>query len=59
MGFFDYQFAPRYKGIHDKMGTLYGFKHPSQWQKLTFRGFSQNTLLGRLMSPRVPTGHHA
>lgn len=30
--FFGYQFAPRYKDIHDKVSTsLYGFKHPSQY----------------------------
>jgi TnpA family transposase len=30
--FFGYQFAPRYKDIHDKVSqSLYGFKHPSQY----------------------------
>ncbi len=30
--FFGYQFAPRYKDFHDKVGSsLYGFKHPSQY----------------------------
>ncbi len=30
--FFGYQFAPRYKDIHDKVNkALYGFKHPSQY----------------------------
>ena len=29
---FGYQFAPRYKDIHDKVSSsLYGFKHPSQY----------------------------
>ena len=31
LAFFGYQFAPRYKDIRGKMGTLYGFKHPSQY----------------------------
>ncbi|MDV3450590.1 Tn3 family transposase [Bacillus safensis] len=30
--FFGYQFAPRYKDIHEKVSSsLYGFKHPSQY----------------------------
>ena len=33
LAFFGYQFAPRYKDIRGKMGTLYGFKHPSQYDK--------------------------
>jgi TnpA family transposase len=33
LAFFGYQFAPRYKDIRGKMGTLYGFKHPSQYNK--------------------------
>ena len=28
---FDYMYAPRYRDIRDKMGTLYGFKHPSKY----------------------------
>ena len=28
LAFFGYQFAPRYKDIRGKMGTLYGFKAP-------------------------------
>ncbi|MBC8468742.1 MAG: transposase, partial [Planctomycetes bacterium] len=32
--FFGYQFAPRYKDIHDKVSkSLYGFKHPSQYDE--------------------------
>ena len=32
---FGYQFAPRYKDIHDKISSsLYGFKHPSQYDGL-------------------------
>ncbi|HDR3647493.1 TPA: Tn3 family transposase, partial [Bacillus paranthracis] len=32
LNFFGYQFAPRYKDIHDKVNkSLYGFKHPSQY----------------------------
>jgi TnpA family transposase len=30
---FDYQFAPRYRHVRDKMDTLYGFKHPSKYDK--------------------------
>ncbi|MCP4902511.1 MAG: transposase, partial [bacterium] len=30
---FGYQFAPRYRDIRDKMDTLYGFKHPSKYDK--------------------------
>ena len=31
---FGYQFAPRYKDIHDKVSkALYGFKHPSQYDE--------------------------
>lgn len=31
---FGYQFAPRYRDIYDKVGeALYGFKHPSQYDK--------------------------
>jgi TnpA family transposase len=30
---FGYQFAPRYRDIRDKMGTLYGFKHPSKYDE--------------------------
>jgi TnpA family transposase len=33
LAFFGYQFAPRYKDIRGEMGTLYGFKHPSQYDK--------------------------
>jgi Tn3 transposase DDE domain len=33
LAFFGYQFAPRYNDIRGKMGTLYGFKHPSQYDK--------------------------
>ena len=33
MAAFDYQFAPRYRDIRDKMGTLYGFKHPSKYSE--------------------------
>ena len=33
LAFFGYQFAPRYKDIRGKMGTLYGFKHPSQYDR--------------------------
>lgn len=30
---FGYQFAPRYKDIHDKVTkSLYGFKHPSNYE---------------------------
>lgn len=30
---FGYQFAPRYRDIHDKVNnSLYGFKHPSQYE---------------------------
>jgi TnpA family transposase len=29
---FGYQFAPRYKGIQEKLRTsLYGFEHPTQY----------------------------
>ena len=31
LGVFGYQFAPRYRDIRDKMGTLTGFKHPSKY----------------------------
>ena len=31
LGAFGYQFAPRYRDIRDKMGTLSGFKHPSKY----------------------------
>lgn len=32
LNLFGYQFAPRYRDIHDRVGTaLYGFKHPSQY----------------------------
>ena len=32
--FFGYQFAPRYRGLYDKVRTsLYGFKHPSQYPR--------------------------
>lgn len=35
---FGYQFAPRYKDIHDKVTTsLYGFKHPSQYEHLLLK----------------------
>ena len=35
---FGYQFAPRYKDIHDKVSTsLYGFKHPSQYGDLLIK----------------------
>jgi TnpA family transposase len=35
---FGYQFAPRYKDIHDKVGdSLYGFKHPSQYGDLLIK----------------------
>ena len=30
---FRYQFAPRYRNVRDKMDTLYGFKHPSKYDK--------------------------
>ncbi|MCP4899371.1 MAG: transposase, partial [bacterium] len=30
---FGYQFAPRYRHIREKMDTLYGFKHPSKYDK--------------------------
>jgi TnpA family transposase len=33
LAFFGYQFAPRYKDIRGKIGTLYGFKHPSQYDR--------------------------
>lgn len=33
LALFGYQFAPRYRDIRDKMGTLYGFKHPSQYDE--------------------------
>ena len=33
LALFGYQFAPRYKDIRGKMGTLYGFKHPSQYDR--------------------------
>ena len=29
----EHQFAPRYRDIHDKMNTLYGFKHPSKYDE--------------------------
>ena len=29
----EHQFAPRYRDIHDKMKTLYGFKHPSKYDE--------------------------
>jgi TnpA family transposase len=36
--FFGYQFAPRYKDIHDKVSqSLYGFKHPSQYDELLLK----------------------
>jgi TnpA family transposase len=31
LGFFSYQFAPRYRDIRAKMDTLVGFKHPSKY----------------------------
>ena len=35
---FGYQFAPRYKDIHDKVSqSLYGFKHPSQYDDLLLK----------------------
>jgi len=35
---FGYQFAPRYKDIHDKVSSsLYGFKHPSQYGNLLLK----------------------
>jgi len=35
---FGYQFAPRYKDIHDKVSdSLYGFKHPSQYGDLLIK----------------------
>ena len=33
LALFGYQFAPRYRDIRDKMGTLYGFKHPSKYDE--------------------------
>ena len=36
LAFFGYQFAPRYKDIRGKMGTLYGFEHPSQYRQGVF-----------------------
>lgn len=36
--FFGYQFAPRYKDIHDKVSkSLYGFKHPSQYDEVLIK----------------------
>ncbi|EOQ00430.1 hypothetical protein IKC_06510 [Bacillus cereus VD184] len=36
--FFGYQFAPRYKDIHDKVSkSLYGFKHPSQYDDVLIK----------------------
>lgn len=36
--FFGYQFAPRYKDIHDKVNkSLYGFKHPSQYSDMLIK----------------------
>ncbi len=35
---FGYQFAPRYKDIHDKVSSsLYGFKHPSQYEDILIK----------------------
>ena len=35
---FGYQFAPRYRDIHDKVRhALYGFKHPSQYEALRLK----------------------
>ena len=35
---FGYQFAPRYRDIHDKVShALYGFKHPSQYGELRLK----------------------
>ena len=35
---FGYQFAPRYKDIHDKVSeSLYGFKHPSQYEDMLIK----------------------
>jgi TnpA family transposase len=44
---FGYQFAPRYRDIRDKMGTLYGFKHPSKYDEefLLKPGSKANTQL--------------
>ena len=34
LNLFDYQFAPRYRDIYDKVSqALYGFKHPSQYDE--------------------------
>jgi len=42
-----YQFAPRYRDIRDKMDTLYGFKHPSNYDEkyLLKPGSKANTRL--------------
>ncbi|MEX5523157.1 Tn3 family transposase [Bacillus cereus] len=38
LNFFGYQFAPRYKNIHDKVSkSLYGFKHPSQYDDVLIK----------------------
>lgn len=44
---FNYQFAPRYRDIRDKMNSLYGFKHPSKYdEKLLLKPSSKaNTKL--------------
>ena len=35
---FGYQFAPRYRDIHDKVSqSLYGFKHPSRYEELLLK----------------------
>jgi TnpA family transposase len=35
---FGYQFAPRYRDIHDKVSqSLYGFKHPSQYEDMLLK----------------------
>lgn len=33
LAFFGYQYAPRYKDLRGKMGTLYGFRHPSKYDE--------------------------